>query len=199
MGKRNTPRSGTQFRPFYVQFDLLLTTIIQSLSLSYILSLIPSSSSSSISGVITFVVRLFLDFPFDTSTSAFLTTSRISFVLKTNFPLIATRFPFLRSLRTRDSSLYSAFSFRRRATSDTILSKAAPNRLIYCFIGVSRVDEQTIEFTSKVASYNSVPSSGELSSRERSRSVGVVIGGGVVGGVEVGIRRVERIVIGESR
>ena len=187
MGKRNTPRSGTQFRPFYVQFDLLLTTIIQSLSLSYILSLIPSSSSSSISGVITFVVRLFLDFPFDTSTSAFLTTSRISFVLKTNFPLIATRFPFLRSLRTRDSSLYSAFSFRRRATSDTILSKAAPNRLIYCFIGVSRVDEQTIEFTSKVASYNSVPSSGELSSRERSRSVGVVIGGGVVGGVEVGI------------
>ena len=199
IGKRNTPRSGTQFRAFDVQFDLLLTTTIQSLSLSYILSSIPSSSSSSISGVITFVVRLFLDFPFDTSTSAFLTTSRISFVLKTNFPLIATRFPFLRSLRTRDSSLYSAFSFRRRATSDTILSKAAPNRLIYCFIGVSRVDEQTIEFTSKVASYNSVPSSGELSSRERSRSVGVVIGGGVVGGVEVGIRRVERIVIGESR
>ena len=198
IGKRNTPRSGTQFRPFYVQFDLLLTTIIQSLSLSYILSLIPSSSSSSISGVITFVVRLFLDFPFDTSTSAFLTTSRISFVLKTNFPLIATRFPFLRSLRTRDSSLYSAFSFRRRATSDTILSKAAPDRSIYRFIGVSRVDERTIELTSEVAYRNSVPSGSELSSREGSRSFGVVIGGGVVGGVEVGIRRVERIVIGKS-
>jgi hypothetical protein len=44
----------------------------------------------------------------------------------------------------------------------------------------------------------SVPSGGELSSRERSRSFGIVKGGGVVGGVEVGIRRVERIVIGES-
>ena len=187
MGKRNTPRSGTQFRAFDVQFDLLLTTTIQSLSLSYILSSIPSSSSSSISGVITFVVRLFLDFPFDTSTSAFLTTSRISFVLKTNFPLIATRFPFLRSLRTRDSSLYSAFSSRRRATLDTVLSKATPDCSMYCFIGVSRVDERTIEFTSKVASYNSVPSSSELSSRERSRSIRVVIGGRVLGGVKVGI------------
>ena len=104
-----------------------------------------------------------------------------------NFPLIAMHFPFLCSLHTQDSSLYLAFSFRRRATSDTVLSKAAPDYSIYCFIGVSRVDEQTIEFTSKVASRNSVPSGGELSSRERSRSVGVVIGGGVVGGVEVGI------------
>jgi hypothetical protein len=33
----------------------------------------------------------------------------------------------------------------------------------------------------------------------QSRLFEVVIGGGVVGGVEVGIRRVERIVIGESR
>ena len=74
MGKRNTPRSGTQFRAFDVQFDLLLTTTIQSLSLSYILSSIPSSSSSSISGVITFVIRLFLDFPFDASASASSTT-----------------------------------------------------------------------------------------------------------------------------
>jgi hypothetical protein len=185
MGKRNTPRSGTQFRPFYVQFDLLLTTTIQSLSLSYILSSIPSSSSSSISGVITFVVRLFLDFPFDTSASAFSTTSRISYVLKTNFPLIATCFPFLRSLRTRNSSLYSAFSFRKRAFSDVILSKAAPNRSIYRFIGVSRVEERTILLTSDVASYNLVPSGGELSSREQSRSFGVVIEGGVVEGVEV--------------
>jgi hypothetical protein len=199
IGKWNTPRSGTQFRPFYVQFDLLLTITIQSLLLSYILSSIPSSSSSSISGVITFVVRLFFDSSFDASASAFSTTSRISFVLKTNFPLIATRFPFLRSLCTRDSSLYSAFSFYRRATSDTVLSKAAPDRSIYRFTGVSRVDERTIEFTSKVASCNSVPSGGELSSRKRSRSVRVVIGGRVVGGVEVGIRRVERIVIGESR
>ena len=171
---------------------------MQSLSLSDISSVILSSSSSSISGVVAFTVRLFFAFPFNASASAFSTTSRISYVLKTNFPFIATRFPFLRSLRTRDSSLYSAFSFRRRATLDTVLSKAALDRSIYRFTGVSRVDERTIEFTSKVASRNSVPSGGELSSRERSRSVGVVIGGGVVGGVEVGIRRVERIVISES-
>jgi hypothetical protein len=79
---------------------------------------------------------------------------------------------------------------------DVILSKAASDRSIYRFIGVSRVDERTIELTSEVACRNSVPSGRELSSRERSRSFGVVIGGGVVGGVEVGIQRVERIVIG---
>jgi hypothetical protein len=172
---------------------------MQSLSLSDISSSILSSSSSSISGAVAFVVRLFFAFPFDASASAFSTTLRISYVLKTNFPLIATHFPFLRSLRTRDSSLYSAFSFFRRATSDTVLSKAASDRSIYRFIGVSRVEERTTVLTSDIACRNSVPSSGELSSRERSRSFGVVIGGGVVGGVEVGIRRVERIVISESR
>jgi hypothetical protein len=153
---------------------------MQSLSLSDISLLIPSSSSSSISGVVAFVVRLFFAFPFDTSASAFSTTSRISCILKTNFPLIATRFSFLRSLYTRDSSLYSAFSFRRRATSDTVLSKAAPDRSIYRFTGVSRVEERTIVLTSDIAYRSSVPSGGELSSRERSRSFGVVIGGGVV-------------------
>jgi hypothetical protein len=161
--------------------------------------LIPSSSSSSVSGVVAFVVRLFFVFLLDTSASAFSTTSRISCVLKTNFPLIAMRFPFLRSLRTCNSSLYLAFSFRKRAFSDVVLSKAAPDRSIYCFIGVSRVEEQTILLTSDVASRNSVPSGGELSSREQSRSFGVVIGGRVVEGVEVVIQRVERIVIGLIR
>jgi hypothetical protein len=103
MGKRIGWGSGSKFRPFYVQFNLLLTTTIQSLSLSDVFSLLSSSYSSSISGVVAFVLRFFFAFFFDTSTSAFLTTSRISFVLKTNFPLIATRFPFLRSLRTRNS------------------------------------------------------------------------------------------------
>jgi hypothetical protein len=42
-------------------------------------------------------------------------------------------------------------------------------------------------------------SGSELSSREWSRLFGVVIGGRVVGGVEEGIQRVERIVISESR
>jgi hypothetical protein len=188
--------SGSEFRPLYFDFDLLLATIIQLLSLSDVFSSISSSSLSPISGVIALAVRLFFAFLFNASASAFLTTSSISYVLKTNFPLIATRFPFLRSLRTLNSSLYSAFSFRRRAFSDVVLSKAAPDRSIYRFTGVSRVDERTIELTSEVACRNSVPSGGELSSRERSRSFGVVIGGGVVGGVEVGIRRVERIVIG---
>jgi hypothetical protein len=171
---------------------------MQSLSLSDISSSISSSSSSLISGVVAFVVRLFFAFPFNAFASAFSTSSSISYVLKMNFPLKATRLPFLRSLRTRNSSLYSAFSFRKRAFSDVVLSRADPDRSIYRFTGVSRVEERTILSTSDVASRSSVPSGGELSSRERSRSFGVVIRGGVVGGVEVGIRRVERIVIGKS-
>jgi hypothetical protein len=108
-------------------------------------------------------------------------------------------FPFLRSLRTRRSSLASFTSFRKRAILADVLSSAAPDRSIYRFTGVSRVEERTIVLTSDVAYRNFVPSGGELSSRERSRPFGVVIRGRVVGGIEVGIRRVERIVIGESR
>jgi hypothetical protein len=141
---------------------------MQSLSLSELFSSIPSSSSLPISELVALGVRLFFAFPFDASASAFSTTSSISCVLKTNFPFIATRFHFLRSLRTRNSSLYSAFSFRKRAFSDVVLSKAAPDRSIYRFTGVSRVDERTIKLTSKVACRNSAPSGGELSSRERS-------------------------------
>jgi hypothetical protein len=82
---------------------------------------------------------------------------------------------------------------------EEVLSKAASDRLIYHFTGVSRVKERTILLTSDVASYSSVPSGGELSSRKWSRSFRVIIGGGVVGEVKVGIQRVERIVISESR
>jgi hypothetical protein len=128
---------------------------MQSLSLSDISSLIFSSSSSSISGVVAFVVRLFFAFPFDTSASDFSMSSRISCVLKTNFPLIATRFPFLRSLCTRNSSLYSAFSFRKRTFSEVVLSRADSDRSIYRFTGVSRVEERTILLTSDVASRSS--------------------------------------------
>jgi hypothetical protein len=194
--KSDTPGSRIGFQSLYFETTLLLATTIQSLSLSDVSSSVSPSFSSSISGVIVFVVRFYFVFLFDASASASLTTSRISYVLKTNFPLIATCFPFLHSLRTLNSSLYSAFSFCKRAFLDIVLSKAAPDRSVYRFIGVSRVDERTIELTSKVACRKSVPSGGELSSREPSRSFGVVIGGGVVGGVEVGIRRVERIVIG---
>jgi hypothetical protein len=82
---------------------------------------------------------------------------------------------------------------------DVVLSKAASNCSIYYFIGVLRVEERTILLTSDIASCNSVPSSSELSSREQSRSFRVVIGGGVVEGVEVVIQKVERIVIGLIR
>jgi hypothetical protein len=135
-----------------------------------------SSSSSSILEIIALTIRLFFNIPFYASASTFSISSRISFVLNTNFPLITTRFPFLRSLRTLNSSLYSAISFYRRAFSEIVLLTAAPNYSIYRFIGVSRVEERIIELTSDVASYSSVPSSSELSSRKRSSLSGVVIG-----------------------
>jgi hypothetical protein len=85
------------------------------------------------------------------------------------------RFPFLRSLRTYKSSLASVSSFYKRVTLEVVLSKATPAYSIYCFIGVSRVEEQTIELTSDIASYSSIPSNSKLSSRERFRLFGVVI------------------------
>jgi hypothetical protein len=153
-------------QPIYLGFDLLLATIIQSLPLSDIILSRSSSSSSSISRVVALAIRLFFAFPFDASTSAFSTISRISVVSKTNFLFNAIRFPFLHSLRTRNNSLYSASSFRKRVFSEVVLSKATPDRLIYYFIGVSRVEVRTIELTSNIASYSSVTSSGELSSKE---------------------------------
>jgi hypothetical protein len=128
--KSDTPGSRTEFQSLHFGTALLLATIIQSLSLSDISSSISSYSSSSISGVIAFIVYFFFVFLFDASASTSSTSSSISYVLKTNFPLIATRFPFLRSLRTCNSSLYSAFSFRKRAFSDIVLSRADPDRLI---------------------------------------------------------------------
>lgn len=150
--------------------------MIQSLSLSYILFSISSSSSLIISGVIAFAIRLFYDFPFNASTSAFLTISRISFILKTNLLKIATRFPFLRSLRTYNSSLASVSSFHKRAFLEVVLSKATLDYSIYYFIGVLRVDKRIIILTSNVASCSSVPSSSELSSREWSRLFRVIRG-----------------------
>jgi hypothetical protein len=160
---------------------------MQSFLLSDISSSISSSSSSLISGVIAFIVRLFFAFLFNASISAFLTSSRISYVLKTNFLLIATCFPFLRSLHTHNSFLYLASSFYKRMFLDVVLSRANSDHSIYRFIGVLRVEERMILLTSNITSCSLVPSGSELSSREQSRSFGVVIGGRVVGGVEVGI------------
>jgi hypothetical protein len=194
--KSDTPRSRTEFQSLYFGTALLLAIIIQSLSLSNISSLICSSSSSLISEVIAFVVCFFFVFLFNASASASLTSLSISYILKTNFPLIAICFPFLHSLHTYNSSLYLAFSFYKRVFLDVVLLRADPDCSIYCFIEVLIVEERTILLTSDVASRSSIPSGGELSSREWSRSFRVVKGGRVVGVVKEGIRRVERIVIG---
>ena len=174
--RSDSTRYRTEFQLLLLDLDLLLATIIQSLLLSYILSSISSSSLSLISGVIALVICLIFDFPFNASASTSLISLRISFVLKTNFPLTTTRFLLLRSLRICNSSLALVSSFRKRAFSKVVLSKAAPNRLIYCFTGVLILEERITLLTSNVASYSSVPSGSELSSREQSRSFGVVIG-----------------------
>lgn len=131
--------------------------MIQLLSLSCILSSISSSYSSSISEVVALIVRLFFAFPFDASASAFSTSSRSSFILKTNFTFTNTRSHFLRFLRIRDSSLASVSSFRKRVFSEVVLSKATTDRSIYCFKRASRVEERSIELTSSIAPRSSVP------------------------------------------
>ena len=83
-----------------------------------------SSSSSSIPDVIEYVVRLLLRCFVDASALAFSTTSRISRVLNTTLPLIATLFPFVRSFRTPRRSYISLFSFRRRVRSVLDVSSA---------------------------------------------------------------------------
>jgi hypothetical protein len=74
-----------------------------------------------------------------------------------------------------------------RAFLDIVLLRADSDYSIYYFTEVLRVEERTILLTSNVTSYSLVPSGGELSSRKQSRSFEVVIGGRVVGGVEIGI------------
>jgi hypothetical protein len=127
---------------------------------------ISSSSSSLILRVIALIVCLFFDFLFNVSTSTSLISLRISFILKMNFPLITIYFLFLHSLHIYNSSLNLVFSFYKRVTLEVVLLKATPTRLIYYFIGVLRVEEQTILLTSNVTSYSSIPSSSELSSKE---------------------------------
>ena len=139
--KSDTPGSRTEFQSLYLKTALLLAMIIQSLLLSDVSFSISSSSSSSISGVIAFVIRLFFVFFFNASTSASSTSLRISYVLKTDFPFIATCFPFLRSLRTRNSSLASAISFYKSAFLEVVLLNTTSDYSIYRFIGVLRVKE----------------------------------------------------------
>lgn len=109
-------------QPLCFELNLPLATIIQSTSLSYILFSISSSSSSLIPGVVALTVRLFFAFHFNPSASASSTISSISFVSNTNFPEIATRFPFLRSPRARKRALAPVFSFHNSTFSEYVFS-----------------------------------------------------------------------------
>lgn len=157
-----------------------------------------SSSYSSISGVIDLrVLRLFVGL-FDFSLSAFSITSRISRVLKTNFPLIATRFPFVRSLRYRRSSRTSLFSFRSSVLSVFDFSYDVVSRSIYRFVGDEIPDVFRIVSSSSAFAFRiSVPLGGELVRNVVSDRSGVVGSREEVVGPE-GISRVERSVIGEN-
>jgi hypothetical protein len=178
---------------------LRAATIIQSSSESLYVSSVTSSTSGSISRVLLSTVRLFFAFFFATSASAFSTTSRISCVLKTNLPLIVTRFPVLRSLRTRKSALASTFSCCKSMFLECVLSKAALAREIYRFAGDAIFDSFTTLLIKDVACRSPVPVGGELSRSVKSRSLVVSIGGGVVVRDREGIFSVERIVIGGIR
>ena len=111
-----------------------------------------------------------------------------------NLPFIATRFPFLRSLRYYSSSRCSVFCRRKSTFSDCVLSKVAPTRLIYRRTGLLTVDSRRANLITAFACRSSVPLGGELSSSVRLSAFIELICRGVVGGGGVGIRRVERIV-----
>ena len=159
------------------------------------------SSTSSLNLVVEDSIRRRLEgFFFDDSASAFTTTSRISCVLKTNLPFIATLLPFTRSFRSRRSTRCSSFSFRRRAFSEFDFSSVEVSREIYRFAGDGRSDAfRTVASSSSFARRISVPIGGELTNSVVSRAD--TSGSGVIGsreGLEVdsGIARVERTVIG---
>ena len=115
-------------------------------------------------------------------------------------PFIATLFPFIRSFRYYRSSCCSSFSFRRRVFSEFDFSSVKVSRAIYCFAGDRRVHAfRTIASSSSFAFRILVPIGGELARSVVSRvdisRVGVV-GSQERLGVELGISRVERVVIG---
>ena len=188
----------TNFDPTTFQRYLRCRTTIHSPSDSSDRISSTSSSSSSILGVVELAVRFLFVFFVDASASASSTTSRISRVLNTNFPLIATLFPLLRSFRTRRRSRTSLFSFRRSVRSEFDVSSVEVSRRTYRFAGDGiSVDFCTIPSSSSFAFRISVSFEGELARRVVSRTERVR--SGVVGSREGGgISRVERTVIGEN-
>ena len=189
---------GHKFKGDDFEVYLRYATIIQSPSDSSDRFSSTSSTSSSIIGVGDFVRRRFFDFFVDASASAFSTTSRISRVLKTNFPFIATLFPLVRLFRYYSSSRTSVFLFRRRTRSVFDFSKVEVSRAIYRFVGDKRfVDFRTVSSSSSFAFRISVPLGGELARSVVSRAD--TFGLGVIGRVvESGISRVDRTVISEN-
>ena len=166
-----TVKRRTKFDSDTFESYLRCVTIIHSPSDSSDSISSSSSSSSSISGVGDFVRRRFFDFFVDASASAFSTTSRISRVLNTNFPLIATLFPFVRSFRCCRSFRTSVFSFRRRTRSVFDFSKDSVSRAIYRFAGDERFDSfWTVSSSSSFAFRILVPIGGELARSVISRA-----------------------------
>lgn len=100
--------------------------------------------------------------------------SNTSSVLNTNLPCNATHLPFLRLCRLWRSSCASASSRRNIAFSFWVLRRTrvilSPNRLAG---DVKRPAFLTSELNNDVACLSSVPSSGELFRRVRSRLAGL--------------------------
>ena len=88
------------------------------------------------------------------------------------------------------------FSRRKSTFSDYVFSRAAPARSIYRRTGLLIIDSRRTDLTRAFACRSSVPLGGELSSSERSSASVESIFYDVVGSGGVGIRRLERIVIG---
>jgi len=131
-------------------------------------------STSSLISIFVVPIRRRLDGLFRVASSqAFRTTSRISSVLKTKRPSIATRFPSVRFFRASRSPCCSVVSFRRSATSEYAFSRAKVVREIYRFTGLSSVVFlYTALFGAAFASRRFVPSGGELLRRERLSALG---------------------------
>ena len=94
------------------------------------------------------------------------------------------------------SSRCSVFSRRKSTFSDYVFSRVAPAYSIYRRTGLLIIDSRRTDLTRAFTYYNSVSLGGELSSSERSSASVESIFYDIVGSGGIGIRRVERIVIG---
>jgi hypothetical protein len=107
-------------------------------------------------------------------------------VLNTNQPFNAIRLPLVRIFRVLSSSACSLICFLNVTFSLLASSKARVIRSVKRFAGDGRSRQALIvEFSSAFVCRSSVPSGGELSSKDKSRSV---CWGGVFGGEAAEVR-----------